>query len=66
MSILCKKPTKLKKKKRRALFFFSKPFLPRGFLFPFSGTILNDKKVVPKGDRGPKGDTLRVYHAVHA
>ena len=45
------------KKERGTLFFFSNPFLPRGFFFPFSGTILNDKKVVPKGDRGPKGNT---------
>ena len=33
-----------------------------GHHFSFSGTILNDKKVVPKGNRGPIGDTLRVYH----
>ena len=46
-----------RKRREGTLFFFSNPFLPRGFFFPFSGTILNDKKVVPKGDRGPKGNT---------
>ena len=52
-----------RKRKRGAHYFLSNPFLPPEVLLSIFWNNIECTKVVPKGDRGPKGNTLRVYPA---